>query len=47
MDDFPGDTVDKNLACQCIGPGFNPWSRKIPRNMEQLNPFATTTKPMF
>ena len=27
------------------GHGFNPWSRKIPCAMGQLNPCATTTKP--
>ena len=31
-------------ACQCRGPGFYPWSRKIPHVTEQLSPWATTTE---
>ena len=27
------------------GPGFNPWSGKIPHTMEELSPCATTTEP--
>ena len=27
------------------GNGFEPWSRKIPRAVEQLSPCATTTEP--
>ena len=32
-------------ACQYWGHGFDPWSRKIPQAVEQLNPCATTTEP--
>ena len=32
-------------ACQCRGHGFEPWSGKIPRAVEQLGPWATTTEP--
>ena len=28
--DFPGGTSDKEFACQCRRPGFDPWVRKIP-----------------
>ena len=31
-------------ACQCRGPGFKPWSGKIPHAAEQLGPWATTTE---
>ena len=31
-------------ACQCRGPGFNPWSGKIPHAVRQLSPCATTTE---
>ena len=41
-----------SLVVQCIriclsmrGHRFDPWSRKIPHAMEQLNPHATTTEP--
>ena len=30
--------------CQCMECGFDPWSRKIPRAMEQLNPCTRTTE---
>ena len=32
-------------ACQCRGPGFEPWSGKIPHAVEQLGPWATITEP--
>ena len=32
-------------ACWCRGPGFEPWSGKIPHATEQLSPCATTTEP--
>ena len=35
----------KEFACQCRERGFEPWSRKIPHVVEQLNPCATTTEP--
>ena len=35
----------KEFACQCRRHGFNPWSGKIPHDMEQLHQCATTTKP--
>ena len=34
----------KEPACQCRRHGFNPWSGKIPRAMEQLSPWTTTTE---
>ena len=33
-------------TCQCRGHGFNPWSRKIPHDMQQLSPCATITEPV-
>ena len=44
--DFPGGTVDKESACQCRVHGFDPWSEKIPRAMEQLSPCAATKEPV-
>ena len=35
VQDFPSGPVVK--ACQCMGLGFNPWSRKIPHALEQLS----------
>ena len=32
-------------ACQCRAHGFEPWSGKIPRAVEQLGPWATITEP--
>ena len=32
-------------ACQCRGHGFEPWSGTIPRAVEQVGPWATTTEP--
>ena len=34
----------KELACQCRAHGFDPWSGKIPRAMEQRSPHITTTE---
>ena len=42
---FPSWYSGQELACQCRGWGFNPWSGKIPRAVEQLSPGATTTEP--
>ena len=33
------------LACQCRGQGFNPWSRRISHAAKQLGPHAVTTEP--
>ena len=44
---FPWWLSGKESACQCRRHGLDPWSRKIPHAMEQLNPCARTTKPMF
>ena len=33
----------RDSACHCRGHGFDPWPRKIPYVVEQLNPHATTT----
>ena len=38
--DFPWWLSGKESACQCRGHGFDPWSRKIPRAVEQLSPGA-------
>ena len=36
---FPGGSDDKESACQCRRPGFDPWVRKIPwRRKWQPNP---------
>ena len=37
----------KESTCQCRRHGFNPWSRKIPRAMEQLSPCVTTIEPVL
>ena len=34
------------IACQCRGHGFKPWSGNIPHAAEQLSSCATTTEPM-
>ena len=39
----PGGSVGKESDCQCRRYGFNPRSLKIPRALEQLSPWATTT----
>ena len=36
--DFPGGTVDETPPANVGGPGFDPWSRKIPHAAEQLRP---------
>ena len=38
---FPGGPVVCQSACQCRRQWFNPWSRKIPRAVEQLSLRAT------
>ena len=35
----------KEFACQCSKHGFNPWSRKTTRFVEQVSPCATTAEP--
>ena len=37
MKDFPGGTVDMNLPANAGVSGFDPWSGKIPRALEQLS----------
>ena len=34
----------KEFTCQCMRHGFDPWSRKTPHGLEQLNTQATTTE---
>ena len=34
-------------TCQCRRHRFNPWSRKIPHALEQLNPCTTTCEPVL
>ena len=43
--DFPGGPVVKNLPVNAGDTKFDPWSRKIPRAMEQLSPSTTITEP--
>ena len=35
----------KESTCRCRRHGFHPWSRKIPRALEQLSPCPTTAGP--
>ena len=47
LGDFPGGAMVKNPSANAgnnQGPGFNPWSGKIPHATEQLSPCATTTE---
>ena len=37
----------RESICQCKRHEFDPWARKIPRAMEQLSPWATTTEPIY
>ena len=37
--------VVENLPANAGDTGFEPWSGKIPHAVEQLGPWATTTKP--
>jgi len=37
----------KETVCQCRRYGFNPWLRKIPYVMGQLNPYTMTTEPVL
>ena len=37
--------IDEESACQCRRHWFNLWSRKIPHDVEQLSPRATTLEP--
>ena len=34
----------KESTCPCRRHGFDPWSRTIPPDVEQLSPWATTTE---
>ena len=43
---FPGGS-GKEATCQCRRQESDPWSGKTPRALEQLNPWATTSKPVF
>ena len=40
--DFPGGPVAKTLCSQHRGPGFNPWSGKIPHHVAKKIPHAAT-----
>ena len=42
---FSGDSVVKNPPANA-GDEFDPWSRKIPHAMKQLNPCVPTTEPV-
>ena len=44
---FPGGAVVENLPADAGDTGFDPWSRKIPRAVEQLSPYTTTTEPVL
>ena len=46
-EDFPGDTVDRNLSCQGRGQRFDLSSRKIPYAAGQLSPWATTMESVL
>ena len=37
----------KESTCQCRRHGFDPWSGKIARAVEQLSPCATTAEPVL
>ena len=41
---LPSWRSGEESTCQCRGHGFNHWSGKIPQAVEQLSPWATTTK---
>ena len=43
--DFSGGPVVKNLPAGAGDTGFDPWSGKIPRALEQLSSGTTTLKP--
>ena len=45
--DFPGGPVFADPVAKYRGHGFDPWSGKIPRAMEQLTLCTRTTKPML
>ena len=44
---FPWWLSAKESVCQCGKYIFDPWSRKIPYAMEQLNPCTTTIEPVL
>ena len=37
----------KEFACQCMRQGFDPWLRKIPHVIEQLNLYTTTIESVL
>ena len=37
----------EGLACQYMGHGFDPWSRKISQAAGQLSPCTTTIEPVL
>ena len=41
---FPGGLADKESACQCQRPGFNPWVGKNPRRRERVAKSRTQLK---
>ena len=45
MTNFRGILVVKNLPANAGDTGFDPWSRKIPHAMGQLNHYTTTNEP--
>ena len=47
LKDFPGGAVVDSPPANAGGPGFEPWSGRIPHAVEQLSPCATTTEPAF
>ena len=45
--ELPSWSSGQEFACQCRGHGFEPWSGKIPRAVEQQSPCTTTTEPVL
>ena len=43
---FPGGSVVKNPPANAGDTGFDPWARKFPYALEQLNPCITNTEPV-
>lgn len=41
---FPGGPVTGGLPSKARGCGLDPWSGKVPHDMQQLGPCATTTE---
>ena len=44
---FPGGSVVGSLPASVGDVGFDSWSGRIPRALEQPSPWATTTEPVF